>query len=209
MARLRPYYSNAHITNYLEECDRGGQTFWCALWHDHARGSYDGRCYQCMAPVAITEEAMERTFWRRENVPRGTEPKVKCDRCGCKLHVVPNKQLLDEMLNVASIPEVQRLKNEREDAQHKEFLTRPFTQPNTQGENLLVDIWDLLTDNYGDLPAPVQMWLEENDGLEQMVEEIRKRQRRAQDDWATQALAKFSGQIRAGRLTGGGGITGL
>jgi len=209
----RPHlYSAQALNEYLDQCARSGQEFWCALWHDHATGSYDGRCHRCQAPVAITEEAMERTFWRRIGVPRNAEPKVKCDRCGTKLHVVPNKQLLDEMLECADPRMREGLKHEREDKRHRDYIVGS-AQPSSRGEDMLVQLWDLLTENYGDLPAPVQMWLEEHDKLEEQVEIIRKRKKQDWNDYSREAMTElqrklFKGEDRPGDF-GTWGVTGL
>lgn len=176
MARF-PNYSDKLIQTYLDECALGGIYFWMPLYLDQRSQFYEGLCYRCGGPVGISMQEMERTFWRREGVPPGQEPKVQCDQCGTKLSVVPREHLLREMMAQAHPSAVQKLKNRREDELARSVLSAH--EAPRPGENTLVDIWNMLYENYGDLPAPVQMWLEENDGIEQMVEEIKKRQQKS------------------------------
>ena len=189
MARF-PNYSDKMIQAYLDDCARQGIFFWMPLWHDQRTATYEGRCYRCHSLVGITEEEMERTFWKRVGVPSNTEPKVRCDQCGYKLSVLPRQHLLEEMLTKAHPSAVQKIKNQRDDERAREVLTRP--EGPRSGENTLVDIWDMLVENYGDLPAPVQMWLEDNDGLEQMVEEIRRRQKKSWNEYSERAVREMS-----------------
>ena len=201
-----PKYDSVAHNNLFRDAARSEVFYWCPLYHDVRAQMIWGRCYKCHYPVGITDEALERTFWRLAADVRGV-PKAQCDNCGTKL-LVPDAYATRELIMFANVGSVDALKEEQitlARVKMDEVLrVRRSDGAPTVGENLLCDIWDALTENYGDLPPAMQMWLEEHDGIEEHVLQIRERQKRAaEDSWAKRQLARYQpGDFGTRGLTG-------
>jgi len=174
------YDSSAHNTLF-QDAARAGVYYWAPMYKDVKSEMVWGRCYKCHYPMGITSETLEGTFWNMVHI--GGVPKARCDNCGTKLEV-PDRYATKELLVLANHKSVLMLQEESMAlARTKLDQIMQYRQRTTDGapavgENLLCDIWGMLTENYGDLPPAVQMWLEENDGIEEQVLKIRERQKR-------------------------------